>query len=111
MLNVKLYKNNSGDFHKAAIEIADQSLLSVFIRGILVEMEQAEKIIQKFKGHENNNLSKKNQEKFDQLEELLNKFDKPQIVKNEKAELIKRYKKMNMVYQKEDDYAIENKIV
>ncbi|MEI3615012.1 hypothetical protein [Pseudogracilibacillus sp. SO30301A] len=79
MLNVKMYKNNSGDFQKAKIEIEDESLISVFIRGILLEMEQAEKIIKKFKDHKDNNLSKKYQEKCNQLEELLTKLDKPEI--------------------------------
>lgn len=110
MLQVKMYKNNSGEFQKAKIEIEDESLISVFIRGILLEMENVEKIIKEFKDYKNNNLSKKYQEKFNQLGELLNKFDKPQIIKNEKVELINKFKEMEMVYQTEDDYLNVSKL-
>lgn len=37
MLKVKMFKNNSGDFQKATIEIEDESLICVFVQGILIE--------------------------------------------------------------------------
>lgn len=45
------------------------------------------------------------QKKFDKIIELLDQFNKPKIIKNERSELIKQMKSMEVVYKTLNDFS------